>query len=270
MSVRSASPRLANELGDGDGRGCRIARGGTLHVDADRYMPVAGKIQDGFQAGNSQTREFGTEPSSRIQPLQLVPGELRGSPARRLSIAPGFHASSRGDHRDSSAHHPRSARRPGRSPGQTSPAYFPERCADWPRWAMTRGRELRRHGLMAGSFTAISFFGEQSTAVGPRGVGLALSSGPIGASIGTERREDRTDGGARRARTPRARVISPRSETGAAAPTEWFDPQHVPDSTRSKMNKPAPDFFEGGVLGNGGLGSDRLYAARRGRPLLRP
>ena len=37
-----------------------------------------------------------------------------------------------------------------------------------------------------------------------------------------------------------------------------------------EMNKPAPDFFEGGILGNGGLGRDRLHPARCGRPVLRP
>jgi hypothetical protein len=45
------------------------------------------------------------------------------------------------------------------------------------------------------------------------------------------------------------------SETGVGAgPGERFDPQERARLHAIEMNKPAPDFFEGGILGNGGLG----------------
>ena len=48
--------------------------------------------------------------------------------------------------------------------------------------------------------------------------------------------------------------MPPASETGAAAPSEMFDPQQRAGLHAIEMNKPAQDFFEGGVLGNGGMG----------------
>ncbi len=50
------------------------------------------------------------------------------------------------------------------------------------------------------------------------------------------------------------RVTSPPPETGPGARGEMFDPQQRAGLHAIEMNKPAPDFFEGGVLGNGGLG----------------
>jgi alpha-L-fucosidase 2 len=48
--------------------------------------------------------------------------------------------------------------------------------------------------------------------------------------------------------------MSRSSDTGAAPASETFDPQQRAGLHAIEMNKPAPDFFEGGVLGNGGLG----------------
>ena len=55
---------------------------------------------------------------------------------------------------------------------------FSGTCDDWPRWAMTRGRELLRHGLAPGSSTANPSSASSAQMWAPR-VELALSSGPI-------------------------------------------------------------------------------------------
>ena len=57
-------------------------------------------------------------------------------------------------------------------------------------------------------------------------------------------------GAVRTSRTARCRRV--RDSTGGSS--ETFDPQQRAGLHAIEMNKPAPDFFEGGVLGNGGLG----------------
>ena len=103
--VRAAS--AADELGDRYGRGCRISRGGTFHVDADRDTAVAAKVEDGFQTGDPQTGVSAGRASAGIQSLQLDPTSGRSQRRSLLSFPPAAHASSRGDRRDSSAHRPR-------------------------------------------------------------------------------------------------------------------------------------------------------------------
>jgi alpha-L-fucosidase 2 len=44
------------------------------------------------------------------------------------------------------------------------------------------------------------------------------------------------------------------SEARESPAAEWFDPQQRAGRHAIELNKPAPDFFEGGLLGNGGMG----------------
>jgi len=52
----------------------------------------------------------------------------------------------------------------------------------------------------------------------------------------------------------RARLMSPSPDAASALADETFDPQQRATRHAIEIGKPAPDFFEGGVLGNGGLG----------------
>ena len=114
--------------------------------------------------------------------------------------------------------------------------------ADWPRWAMTRGREVLRHGLVSGASTATPSFASNAQIVAVRDW--------IGIIICANRGSQLEDGGGRTAmEAPRGVDAtsadgdgrSPPPETGAAAgPSERFDPQERARLHAIEMNKPAP------------------------------
>ena len=133
---------------------------------------------------------------------------------------------------------------------------FAGTSADWPRWAMTRGRELRRHGLVSGASTATPSFGEQRTDVGR--ARLDWHYHLCQSMESTEKPEEEDRRWTLPAESTRHRQTARRSPLPRLA--SGLD--QVSGSIRSEraglhaieMNKPAPDFFEGGILGNGGLG----------------
>jgi hypothetical protein len=83
----------ANQFSDGHGRGRRVTRRGTLDVDADWHIPVPGEIENGLQAGDSQTVEATAKPTAGVESLEFLPGEVPcvALSVRRLLQGPMHH-----------------------------------------------------------------------------------------------------------------------------------------------------------------------------------